>query len=52
MFPDQGPESAPPRLSDEDVAAVAVGEAAQAEERRDAREKQGQAGRVRKLERS
>ena len=30
MFPDQGPEPAAPRLADEDVAAVAVGEAAQA----------------------
>ena len=27
---DQGPEPAPPHLADEDVAAVAVGEAAQA----------------------
>ena len=30
MFPDQGPEPAAPLLADEDVAAVAVGEAAEA----------------------
>ena len=30
MFPDQGPEPAAPFLANEDVAAVAVGEAAQA----------------------
>ena len=30
MFPDQGPEPAAPRLADEDVAAVAVGEATEA----------------------
>ena len=30
MFPDQGPEPAAPLLADEDVAAVAVGQAAQA----------------------
>ena len=30
MFPDQGPEPAAPRLADEDVAAVAVGQPAEA----------------------
>ena len=30
MFPDQGPEPPAPRLADEDVAAVAVGEATKA----------------------